>query len=106
MSFFGSLKKISIKKVVATVKKTVSDATKIGTAVATGGIAGGLQAVGSLSKAPTALTPSTVYGSDAAAQAAGAVNTAPAAGQGSSMTPLLVAGGLLLLLILLSKGRG
>jgi hypothetical protein len=107
VSFFGSLKKIKLKKIVATVKKTISDASTVAAGVGSGGIAGGLASLGTLSKkVPTALSPTTVYGSDQAAQAAAAANasnTAPAPDQGSSMMPWLLIGGGILLLVLLSR---
>jgi hypothetical protein len=104
VSFFGSLKKISIKKIVKTVTKTVKDATNIATGVATGGLAGGLAAVGSLSKQPS-LTPTTVYGSEEAATAAGTANAAVyGAPQGTnSNMPLLIGAGVLVLLLLLGR---
>lgn len=103
MSFLSGLKKISIKKITATVKKTIGDATHIATAVSTGGIAGGLSAVGSLSKNPnTALTPTTVYGPPAANGGGTAAATAPGGSSDSNM-PLLIGAGLLLVLLFMAK---
>lgn len=101
MSFFGSLKKLSLKKVVATVKKTASDATKIVTSTATGGIAGGLAAVGSLKK-DSSLTPTTVYGSPEAANAVAAAAAPVPTGDGGNST-LIFAGLAILALLLLSR---
>ena len=102
MSFFGSIKKISLKKVVATVKKTVKDSTTIASGVATGGVAGGLSAVGSLSKSPT-LTPTTVYGPDAANLDPGTVPNVSAPGGSNTGMLVAVGVGVLLLFMLLKK---
>jgi hypothetical protein len=104
MGSLDFLKKINVKKVVDTVTKAASDIRDVSQAYQSGGVAGGLAAVGSLSK-DSPLTPTTVYGSPGAATAAQAYNAAAGTGKapGESMMPLVLGGLLILLLLLLSK---
>jgi hypothetical protein len=104
MGLLDSIKKINIKKIVATVQKTAQDISTVQAGLQSGGLAGGLSAAGTLSK-DTPLTPTTIYGSEGAASAAGAYNAAAGTGApaGSSVMPLVIGGLLILLLILLAK---
>jgi len=114
MGLISSLKKIKLSKIVKTVKKTVGDATKIASGVATGGIAGGLSEVSALKKGGS-IPDSTIYGSAEAATAARTTNSVLGTGDAtdpsiadknkSQTTTLLIAGGALLAFVLLSRKR-
>jgi len=109
-SLVSRLKRIKLKKIVATVKKTVSDASHVAESYASGGIAGGLSAIGGLSKKNSPeVVDAAVYGSAAAAGAADATNAARTASVFPSNNAGMIFVGAAVLVILMmvaTKKRG